>query len=219
MRTLHLLSIVFCAGCIGIQSGCQPLASDGPTLSQLGTSGELAVAQSPVQDQATSAAVAPADSPSPPVELKLADAAQLEETVRSQAGKIVVVDVWSLSCAPCLREFPNLVELSHKYPEQVRCISLNVDYIGLKSKPPESYRPAVEDFLKKQKAQLINLLSATSDEAILTKFKLEAIPAILIYGTDGRLLHTLTDVNTGDDGLTYAGDVIPKIEQLLAQLK
>jgi hypothetical protein len=118
-----------------------------------------------------------------------------------------------------LREFPNLVELSHKYPEQVSCISLNVDYIGLKSKPPESYRPAVEDFLKKQKAQLINLLSATSDEAILSKFKLEAIPAILIYGTDGRLLHTLTDVNTGDDGLTYAGDVIPKIEQLLAQLK
>jgi thiol-disulfide isomerase/thioredoxin len=218
MRTLRVLSMVLWAGIVGSHTGCQPPGSDGPTFSQLANPGDLAVTQPPVASPPAAAAASQA-AEAPQIEVKLADVAQLEETVRAQAGKIVVVDVWSLSCAPCLREFPNLVELSHKYPEQVSCISLNVDYIGLKSKPPESYRPAVEDFLKKQKAQLINLLSATSDEAILTKFKLEAIPAILIYGTDGRLLHTLTDVNTGDDGLTYAGDVIPKIEQLLAQLK
>lgn len=153
------------------------------------------------------------------VELKLADLDQLQETIEGQTGKIVVVDVWSTSCAPCMREFPHLVELSQRYPDQVACISFNVDYIGLKSKPPENYRPPVEEFLTKQRALLTNLLSTATDETVLTKFKLPAIPAILIYDANGELLHTLTDVNTGEDGLTYAGDVIPKVEELLAARK
>lgn len=153
------------------------------------------------------------------VQLKVADLAGLEETIKSKSGKVVVVDIWSLQCAPCMREFPHLVELSKRYPERVACVSLNVDYIGLKSKPPESYLPKVQEFLSKQNALLTNLLSASTDEKVLAKFKLESIPAILIYGPDGKLLHTLTDTNTGEDGLTYVGDVNPKIDALLANQK
>ncbi len=153
------------------------------------------------------------------VEVLIADLAKLEELIHGQAGKVVVVDIWSTSCAPCLREFPHLVELSMRYPESVACISFNVDYIGLKSKPPQSYLPPVEDFLQKQRAKLTNLLSSATDETVLAKFKLESIPAILIFGPEGKLLYTLTDVNTGEDGLTYVGDVIPRIEELLLSQK
>ncbi len=156
---------------------------------------------------------------SPKVNVQVADLDKLQETVASLSGKVVVVDIWSTSCAPCMAEFPHLVELSRMGNEQLACISYNVDYIGLKKKSPESYLPKVADFLQKQQATFTNLLSAASDESVLTHFKLESIPAILIYGPDGNLLHTLTDVNSGDDGLTYAGDVIPKVEALLATAK
>jgi len=153
------------------------------------------------------------------VQVQVADLDLLQEIVASLAGKVVVIDIWSTSCAPCMLQFPHLVELSRSGKEPLACISFNVDYIGLKSKSPEVYLPKVAEFLHKQQATFTNLLSATSDENVLTHFKLESIPAILIYGPDGTLQHTLTDVNSGDDGLTYAGDVIPKVEALLSSAK
>ncbi len=69
---------------------------------------------------------------------------------------------------------------------------------------------------KQQADKVTNLLSASTDEAVLGEFQLESIPAILIYAADGTLEHALTDANSGDDGLSYEGDVIPKVEALLA---
>src|SRR5690349_12369082 len=36
---------------------------------------------------------------------------QLTAAIKEQRGKIVVVDIWSTSCRPCIAEFPNLVKL------------------------------------------------------------------------------------------------------------
>ncbi|MEO8269809.1 MAG: TlpA disulfide reductase family protein [Aureliella sp.] len=152
------------------------------------------------------------------VELTVANLEQLSEIVKSQAGKVVVVDIWSTSCAPCMLEFPHLVALSQTASNDLACISLNVDYIGLKSRPPESLRTKVEEFLQRQQAdQVTNLLSASTDQAVLGEFQLASIPAILIYSADGALQHALTDANTGDDGLSYEGDVIAKVNALLAE--
>ena len=205
---------IFCAGTVfGLNMGCQPPAAITSNTNFVGQTEVVAASAAATEVEKGK------DSEKAVVEVKVADLVKLEETIKSKSGKVVVVDIWSLSCAPCMREFPHLVELSQRYPDRVACVSLNVDYIGLKSKPPESYLPAAQDFLNKQQASLTNLLSAATDEAVLAKFKLESIPAILIYGLDGKLLHTLTDTNTGDDGLTYVGDVIPKIDALLAGQK
>ena len=205
----------------GLSSGCQPppstITSSTTIISSTAVVAQTAGAAPSVASEEVGQRKRKAEKGE--VQLKVADLAGLEETIKSQSGKVVVVDIWSLQCAPCMREFPHLVELSKRYPERVACVSLNVDYIGLKSKPPESYLPKVQEFLSKQNALLTNLLSASADEKVLAKFKLESIPAILIYGPDGKLLHTLTDTNTGEDGLTYVGDVIPKIDALLANQK
>ncbi len=207
------LAIVCVCTLFGPNIGCQPPASITASSTVVGqTEVVLSSNTTTVGGQGKSTEKAG-------VALTVADLAKLEETIKSKAGKVVVVDIWSLSCAPCMREFPHLVELSKRYPDRVACVSLNVDYIGLKSKPPESYLPAAQEFLNKQQATLTNLLSSATDEAVLAKFKLESIPAILIFGLDGKQLHTLTDTNTGDDGLTYVGDVIPKIDALLASQK
>ena len=213
--SVSLLTVVSmlpaCAPAPGNSAGSSNETSNGAS----GPTGEEVLAS---EVSATTGEAAPTKSDrTNAVELTLADLAQLSEIVKSQAGKVVVVDVWSTSCAPCMREFPHLVALSHTDADKLACISLNVDYIGLKSKPPESYKAKVEEFLQKQQADKVtNLLSASTDEAVLGEFQLESIPAILIYAADGTLEHALTDANSGDDGLSYEGDVIPKVEALLA---
>lgn len=202
--------------CLG---GCQPAASDKPISTISVPTNEVSA---PADEPAVSGTTAkPAEGaveneengPKIAVEVKtLADA--LKE-IAAEKGKWTVVDVWSTSCIPCMREFPHLVELAKKYPDKVRCVSINVDYVGLKSKTPESYVPAVEEFLKKQKAEFKNYLSATPDSDVFTELEIESIPAIVVLGPDGEKKKTFTDDNSGDDGITYEGDVIPWLESQL----
>ncbi len=188
-----------------LEVGCAPPAS---TTAKAPTAASTSDA---VQSEATVAA----DASLPEISVSIVDLVGLDETVKKLAGKPIVLDIWSTSCAPCMHEYPNLVALSQRFPDKLACISLNVDFLGLKSKPPESYLPAVVGFLKKQNSTLINLLSSTSDEEVLSKYNLGSMPAILIFSADGTLLHQLTDSNTGEDGLSYEGDVIPLVEKML----
>ncbi|WP_417737548.1 TlpA family protein disulfide reductase [Rosistilla oblonga] len=148
------------------------------------------------------------------VELTLADWPAIEKEIAA-AGKPVVVDIWSTACAPCMQEFHGLVELHDAHGEKIRCISVCIDYIGIKSKPPETYSDAVTAFLKSQKATTTNFLSTTADSDIYETLELDSIPAVFIYAADGTL--TKRFVDAGDDaGFTYAKDVRPFVEQMLA---
>jgi thiol-disulfide isomerase/thioredoxin len=199
--------------------GCTPPPDSTPSLAKSSgtTEASLSVTENDTEETAKDATKTPFA-----VDLSVVDLAGLNERVKGLTGKVIVVDLWSTSCIPCMREFPNLVALGTKYPERVACVSFNLDYIGIKSKPPESYLPKVQEFLDKtiteaQKSAVTNLLSATPDGDVLTEFSAESIPAILIFGSDGQLAHTLTDANSGDDGLTYEGDVLPKVEAMLGK--
>lgn len=177
------------------------------------------------------AAVPPSDSGSLPansasqaassdVEVQLANHAQLLEKVEQFKGRVVVVDVWSTSCAPCKKEFPHLVELARRWPEDVVCISMNIDYIGLPSEPPESCLPAVKKFLSEQTADgdnMVNIASTEADEDVIKKLDIGSMPAILIFNRAGEQVSKLTTHSAGTDGLTYAGDVIPAVEKLVEQ--
>lgn len=150
------------------------------------------------------------------VQVEPASHSQLMERVAAAKGKVVVVDVWSTSCVPCMREYPNLVALSKRFPEDVQCISFNVDYLGLPKKPVDSYIPAVKKFLSEQKSELMNLISSEADSDVLAKLEVESMPAILIYDRQGGLVAKLTDDSAGEDGLTYKSDVLPLVERLAA---
>lgn len=62
---------------------------------------------------------APQPSTAAAVELQPGTWKDITALVAKHQGKIVVVDVWSTSCAPCMQEFPGLVRLHKSYPEQV----------------------------------------------------------------------------------------------------
>ena len=149
-----------------------------------------------------------------------AEIASWDETqkfIAKQKGKIVVVDLWSTWCEPCLREFPQLVALQKKYPEKVVCISFNLNYDDSKNSPPESNSEELMEYFAKQKADIINIISSTPDEKLYESINLAAIPAAYVYGTDGKLIKRFDNEKQeyGKEGFTYEKDIEPMIDKLL----
>jgi len=149
-----------------------------------------------------------------------AEIASWDETqkyIAKQKGKIVVVDLWSTWCEPCLREFPHLVALQKKYPENVVCISFNLNYDGSKNSPPESNSEELMEFFTKQKAEIINIISSTPDEDLYKSLNLAAIPAAYVYDPDGKLIKRFDNEKQeyGKEGFTYEQHIEPLINKLL----
>lgn len=113
------------------------------------------------------------------------------ESVQTQLakhrGKVVVIDLWSTSCDPCLKEFPHLVALQKKHGEKVVCLSFNLDYAGIRSKPVEYYRPRVLEFLEKHPGGVQHFMSQQAADDVFEAIELDSIPAVYVYDTNGKL--------------------------------
>lgn len=215
MRTERLCVLGVMAGC-AIFAGCY--VSDTSPTSTPPAVQSVAV---PVADDATAqpAADAEATSVQPTVELKILNWDETQKLVESHRGKIVVMDVWSTACVPCMREFPNLVALDKQHRKDgVACISLSLDYDGIASKPPETYRERVLKFLTKQEATFDNVLSSVSSEELLDKLELASMPAVYVYGRDGKLVKRFDNesITKESEEFTYK-DVTKLVEELLAK--
>lgn len=142
----------------------------------------------------------------------------VESLIKQQQGKIVVVDIWSTSCLPCMTEFPQLVAMHRAHKEQLVCVSFNVDYVGIKNKPAEFYRPRVEKFLKKQKATFANFLCTAESDKVFEALELSSIPAVYVFDKDGKLAKRFDDSLFEDgeeEAFTYEKDINPFVKAML----
>jgi thiol-disulfide isomerase/thioredoxin len=157
-----------------------------------------------------------ADKEAGKVSLQIANWDQTQKLVAKNKGKIVVLDAWSTSCEPCKREFPNLVKLHKKFPKDVACMSLSCDYVGIKNKPPEFYRERVLKFLESQEATFTNIMANTPADDLFAEMDLAAIPAVYVYGRDGKLVKRFDNdsIANEDDAFTYE-DVNKLVGELL----
>lgn len=142
---------------------------------------------------------------------------QVEAMIAEHRGRVVVVDVWSTWCVPCLREFPHLVALHEAYPERVACISVNIDYAGVPDEPPESFQAKVLAFLRARRAAFQNVICSDPDEQVLRELQISSIPAVLVYDRQGVLKKTFVndDQQYGDDGFSYPEHIEPVVEKEL----
>lgn len=153
------------------------------------------------------------------VSLEIAGWIRVEELVESHRGRIVVVDLWSNSCLPCMREFPEFVALQQRFPEDVVCISFNCDYFGGKRHPPESFREQTERFLTRHKADFPNILNNVASDEFFLSIKLASIPATYVFDRAGNVARRFDNDQGkyGEGGYTYQKDVIPYLESLIEQ--
>lgn len=137
---------------------------------------------------------------------------EIEQAVTS-SGRVTVVDLWSLSCEPCLKEFPGLVRLHKTFGDSVQCVSVDIDFDGRKTRPPEHYEERVQAFLKDVGAEFTTYISRTPSDDVYAATQLDSIPAVLIYGKDGKIVQVFAD--SGDTiGFTYDKDVIPLVTKI-----
>jgi len=189
-----------------LATGCQP-------------SGTSFVASDPPRAQESTPVGAHDDSEPPAgqvsVEIKSWD--EVQHLVTSLRGQVVVVDVWTTWCVPCIRKFPDFVKLHESYPEGVTCISVAANYIGLADEPPESFREEVLEFLRNQNAMFPNVISSTPDDELYAAIGASAVPIVLVYGPDGELKQTFSndDGQYGEEGFNYADHIVPLVERLL----
>ena len=131
----------------------------------------------------------------------------------TRGGQVTVVDLWALSCQPCLKEFPGLVRLNEQFGESARCIGFNVDFDGRKTRPPESYRDRIEQFLSAVAADFPNYISSTPSLEVFAEVGIDSIPAVLVFDQQGKLVEQFAD--TGETaGFTYEEDIIPLVAKL-----
>jgi len=136
---------------------------------------------------------------------------ELQALIEQQKGKLVIVDVWSTACEPCMTEFPRLIELHDRFPEDVVAISFDIDYAGIKNKPVGYYRERVLKFLGEQKKnRVLHRMCTTAAEDLFTDIKLDSIPAVYVYGRDGDLLKRFEG-----EGFSYEKQIVPFIEGLV----
>ena len=204
-----------CLAAIGCTDQTDPVVSTPPV-----TVAENAVAENIVADGiATDRSSAEDSELVVPLEIKSWE--EVQAWVAEQRGKVVVVDVWSTSCHPCLREFPHFVELHQRLGAQVACASLSVDFYGGEGNSPEDVRPEVLRFLTRQRGTMDNFISSDPDETVLARIGAGVIPVAMVYDREGQL-HTAFNNDTaayGPEGFSYADDIVPLVETLLAEAK
>lgn len=165
---------------------------------------------------ATPESVVPAESD---LELKELGWDQLQELVASHQGKVVVVDIWSTACEPCLREFPRLVALQQRHPDDVVCISFDCDYAGVKKKPVAYYRERVMKALVEMKAKpVINVMSTLAADELFEKINLDSIPAVYVYDRSGKLSQRFdnrTPASETEEGISYELQIDPLVARLV----
>ena len=142
--------------------------------------------------------------------------------VEANRGRIVVVDIWSTSCLPCVRELPHLATLQKLDSERIACLAFDVDYTGSRERPPESFRDRVETVLEKVQACYPVILSVTPADEVFHRLELPSIPAVCVYGPDGRLVQrfdaSLYDPDSDrEEAFTYEDDIIPLVQNLLSR--
>ena len=153
----------------------------------------------------------------PPVRLASVDHAGLLREVNARRGQVVVLDCWSTSCPPCVKEFPGLVKLAAAHGDRVACLSLSFDYDGLGK--PDDLVPPVRAFLEKVGAgQVVNMVSREEADSLYRKLDLVSVPAIMIWKPDGSLAVRYDDDMAAREfgrAFTYA-DVEQTVTGLLA---
>jgi len=157
-----------------------------------------------------------ASAGTPELKLEIIDWDQTNAIVAANPGKIVVMDLWATYCPPCLKELPGLVDLQEKYPDQVVCVSVALDYEGDPEIPPSKIEPDIRQVLEKIKAHKVrNVLLSTSSEDLFNIIEHKSMPVLYVFDQTGQRVGMFPDRQKPVEP-TYARDIVPLVEKLLA---
>jgi thiol-disulfide isomerase/thioredoxin len=118
-----------------------------------------------------------------------AEAADIKKAIAADKGHVVLVNFWATWCAPCVAEYPSLIELDTKYR------SKGLDIIAVSLDLKEDIDGKVKPFVLKQRAVFPQyVLDADDPDAAINAFDKSwqgDIPRTFIYSRSGKLISVL----------------------------
>lgn len=116
--------------------------------------------------------------------LKDASGEELQEVISSYQGeKAVLVNVWATWCAPCIEEFPYIVDLKQKYEDKLHVIFISADF--------PSQREKALEFLKEQNVDWTTYFKTGKDQPFIEAISDDwsgALPFTKILDNEGNLV-------------------------------
>jgi thiol-disulfide isomerase/thioredoxin len=116
--------------------------------------------------------------------LKNASGQDLQKVIRSYQGdKAVLINVWATWCAPCIEEFPYIVDLQQKYEDQLQVVFVSADF--------PSQREKALDFLQEQDVDWTTYFKTGKDQPFIEALSDNwsgALPFTKILDAEGKLV-------------------------------
>lgn len=116
--------------------------------------------------------------------LKDVTGSELQKIVESYQGKkAVLINIWATWCAPCVKEFPEIVKLQRNYPKDLKVIFVSADF-------PQQRDDALQ-FLKEQDVDWTTYFKTGKDQAFIESLSQEwtgALPFTKVIDINGDLV-------------------------------
>jgi len=129
--------------------------------------------------------------------LPLSNTKDLEALRESNKGKVVLVNFWATWCVPCVKEFPEIVQLYKDYKKK----DFKVIFISVDS--PEEIDSKVKPFLNKKNVDFVTYYSNFDDVGdLINSFDKKwggDIPATYIFNKSGKITSTLQGKKSYDE--------------------
>ena len=128
-------------------------------------------------------------------EAKLVKYDELGEIIRQNKGKVVVVDLWNVNCIPCIKKFPELVELQQNHTaEGLVVITLNVDPDVIDPEERDAKIKEIQGKLggknfTKTQVTLTNLILDEKPEFAEEKLRFKSVPSMYVFTREGKWWH------------------------------
>jgi thiol-disulfide isomerase/thioredoxin len=130
---------------------------------------------------------------------------ELQKIISARNGKPLLLNVWATWCAPCVEEFPAIIELNKKYNNNLEVIALSVDM-------PSEIESRVVPFLKKQgvsfKVIVADEKSSNNMINMLDSSWSGAVPVTFIYDKKGMRQKVLVGAHSYEKMKTAADSVV-----------
>lgn len=150
----------------------------------------------------------PADKWEGKVTIEVGGVKEYQALVEKHKGKVVVVDLWSTWCKPCLEELPKMAAVQQIYGDKVVCIAVALDYEANMPNDPkhlEEIRKPVEESFRKAFGKMLGkdgelnaefrlFIANDVGEKFMNALNAVSQPTILVYDQSGKM--TLFDINT-----------------------
>lgn len=126
-------------------------------------------------------------------EIEIVNLEVVQKLISDRNGKPLFINFWATWCAPCVEEFPDIVELSEKKGEQIDFVAISLD-------SESDLDKKVKQFVKKNNVNFKVLLLKESDVYPLLDWINDewrgAIPATFIYDKNGNQISFLLGLQT-----------------------